>query len=392
MKITPRHEFLRDMDDRLFDRESIMPLILGLVVNLILCVVVVPTSAKVLLGDVATAGAEFSHDGMVKVDAPEPPHPPEPPIPSDPQRVPLGNDDPGVAEVAWISYDDYQALIAPTAETVQPALQQMVDPVPEAPHRVDATPPVPPARDAKPMPEAVRVATAMPDPVQGSTESDPLAPSPEDAVAGPIDRTEDGVPATPEVAGRQQEPVPELEPRPDGQLAILKPVLESVDASEPDTSREAMKQTFVTKPLLPARSTAKRPITHRPASDRPATPTASPRSDRESPPVDVKPDVAEVRVGRVFTAQGVQIKPAVPRISVQTTLTSMRGGIRVPVTVTFDPQGRVVAAKLNRRTGYPEIDSPIRASLYRWKASGKQLAVTNRRFDVSIDIIIPNRF
>ena len=72
MKITPRHEFLRDMDDRLFDRESIMPLILGLIVNLILCVVVVPTSAKVLLGDVATAGAEFSHDGMVKVDAPEP--------------------------------------------------------------------------------------------------------------------------------------------------------------------------------------------------------------------------------------------------------------------------------------------------------------------------------
>ena len=122
-----------------------------------------------------------------------------------------------------------------------------------------------------------------------------------------------------------------------------------------------------------------------------ARPTASPYSDREAPPVDIKPDVEQVRAGRVVTAQGVKVKTVVPNISVQTVLTAMRGGVRLPVAVTFDRKGRVTKAELKGRSGYPEIDSPIRASLYRWSASGKKLATMTGPFTVTINIIISNR-
>ena len=50
--------------------------------------------------------------------------------------------------------------------------------------------------------------------------------------------------------------------------------------------------------------------------------------------------------------------------------------------------GRVIQAKLIQRTGYPEVDTPIRTSLYRWTATGKKLAEIDGPFQIQIDMDI----
>ena len=377
--------------DPLFDRESIVPVTLGLIISLVLCVVVVPTSAKVLFSGNYLAPADGRESERARPDRSDADEEENSAVPPDPDLVPLGNDDPNFAAVAWISHDDYQDLIAPTSETVQPALQEMVDPVEEAAHRVEATNPAPPSRETEPMPTATHFAQATPAEPRPPAEPEPLAP-PLDVPTPQEADPDDPTPPTPEAPGRQQEPLPELEATDQGQVAEAEPAPEPVKAPEPaKTQGRSRKNPLAKKPAAPKTPTAERAAATPPTSNRPAKPTASPRSDREAPPVDIKPDVERVRVGRVFTAQGIEIKPAVPRISVQTSLTAMRAGIRVPVSVTFDTKGRVVDAKLKGRSGYPEIDSPIRSSLYRWSASGKKLATMKRPFRVTIDIIIGNR-
>ena len=98
-----------------------------------------------------------------------------------------------------------------------------------------------------------------------------------------------------------------------------------------------------------------------------------------------------VQAGAVLTAHGVRIKTVAPRISAVTYLTAMRGGIRLPVQLQFDRAGHVTSAALTRPTGYPEVDVPVRASLYQWQATGKVLATWDRPFQVQIQLLIGTR-
>ncbi len=291
-----------------FDRETAMPLAVGTAVGLLLCVVVLPASARALLSthlvDVSSAPTQRDDESR-----------PAPPANRSDQLV-LGDDEPNVARVAWISHDDYRSLVAPRGRTEQPAVQMTADPVTAAPHRLDATAP--------------------------------------GAVARPS-RT---------AAGRRQPPRPELPARPDGTLAAARPedALQTGEAKTP-----------------PAPQTA------------PGQPTASARVDREASAVSLKTDSVNVRAGRVITAEGVRIQTVAPRITAITYLSAMRGGIRVPVRVMFDLEGHVTKAQQRRRTGYPEVDTPIQASLYRWRAGGKRLAEMDGPFEISILLEIGRR-
>lgn len=383
MRIRLIHPYFDTGSDALFDRESIVPVTLGMLISIVFCVVIVPTSAKSLLSGKYVASAVIDTMATVAKDSRDEPEKDHPPVPPDPDTVPLGDDDPKIAQVAWISYDAYEDLVAPTATTVQPALQQMADPVENAPHRVDAS--APPAREALPTPPVVQT---MPEESQPPVKPEPLAPLLE--VSTPQEaEPEEPTPAEP---GRQQQPLHDLPMREDGQLAKVAPVTDPVEAAETEKSKDENKQKPQgEKPVPPTILPAKAAMPMPPNRKQDAKPTASPHSDREAPPVDIKPDVEQVRAGRVVTAQGVKVKTAVPKISVQTVLTAMRGGIRLPVAVTFDRKGRVTKAELKGRSGYPEIDSPIRSSLYRWSASGKKLATMTGPFTVTINIIISNR-
>lgn len=369
--------------DALFDRESIVPVALGMLTSIVFCVVIVPTSAKSLLSGKYVASAVTDTMATGLKDSHDEPDKDPPPVPPDPDTVPLGDDDPKIAQVAWISYDAYEDLVAPTATTVQPALQQMADPIENAPHRVDAS--APPAREALPTPPVVQT---MPEASQPPVKPEPLAP----LLEVPMPQEAEPEASTPAGPGRQQQPLPDLPMKEDGKLAKAALVANPVEAPDPEKRKGENKpkpvgEKPVPPPILPAK--AAMPMLSNRKQD--ARPTASPYSDREAPPVDIKPDVEQVRAGRVVTAQGVKVKTVVPNISVQTVLTAMRGGVRLPVAVTFDRKGRVTKAELKGRSGYPEIDSPIRASLYRWSASGKKLATMTGPFTVTINIIISNR-
>jgi hypothetical protein len=79
-----------------------------------------------------------------------------------------------------------------------------------------------------------------------------------------------------------------------------------------------------------------------------------------------------VQPGRVLVSSGVEIKTAVPRFSTVARYSALP--TNPLVSVAFDPEsGRVVEAEILRSSGYPNVDAPILASLYRWRARGERL-------------------
>lgn len=57
--------------------------------------------------------------------------------------------------------------------------------------------------------------------------------------------------------------------------------------------------------------------------------------------------------------------------------------------VVFDHHdGRVIKAELVRSSGYPNVDGPVLASLYRWRAAGKRLAQLKQPLTVQIELIL----
>jgi hypothetical protein len=76
-------------------------------------------------------------------------------------------------------------------------------------------------------------------------------------------------------------------------------------------------------------------------------------------------------LGKPLAAQGLEVKPRRPTLTILTSLTSWP---RNPVVrVAFDRAGVPKKATILRTTGDSRIDSAIEACLYRWRASGKKL-------------------
>ncbi len=115
--------------------------------------------------------------------------------------------------------------------------------------------------------------------------------------------------------------------------------------------------------------------------------TGAPRADSESAPVSLNGGQAiDVRPGRVVAGEGIEISTAHPRFSAVALSSSIPKNPLVRIV--FDKYGTVIEAEVLRSSGYPNIDGPILASLYKWKASGKKLEQLNRSFEVKINIIL----
>jgi len=240
-------------------------------------------------------------------------------------------------QVAWISYDDYRRLLAPEGQTEQPAIQKAADPVEQAPLRFDATDPKPQPQERQPAPMPP-AGGGRPQPVKRLTSHEGMLP-----------------PSTPPAEPTRRTPPT---PRP----------------SDADGTG-------------PGRSVAAARKTPREASN----PTAAPRSDGEASPVTIQSKSKIIRAGRVITAEGIRIQTVAPRFSTVTYLTAMRGGIQMPVRVRFGRDGHVREAQLLDRSGYPEVDTPIRASLFKWRATGERLKQIDGPFELSITLRIGHR-
>ncbi len=278
---------------------------------------------------------------------------------SDPVTPHLGRDDaPTRLTVAWISHEAFEALQAPESRTIQPAVQSAVDPTPDAPLRpADAealpTPPVAPsppsadptaeadeateaneAAEAALPPELMEAATAW---LEKAAQGLAMLPSPTDA-----EDPGEGDAATP--------PEPPDAPAPT-ETTNDDTDADGTDAAPPETSP----------------SVAAVPETDDP---RPVQPTSAPRGDADADPADLV-SVNVLEAGAVEVSEGLEVVPSRPDIAVTALLTTIP---RNPVVkITFDTDGTVLDAGFVTPTGSVMFDSPIRNSLFRWRARGEQL-------------------
>ena len=304
------------------ERDPLFPLAIGVVWAILLHMIAWPVMAKGFNTNFADFFQQLSE---IEIE----------PQPSN-NTVKIGEDNSLVPQIAWISYDDYQQLIAPENETEQPALQATADPVPGAPLIVDATKPnAKPANDATPM-------TAS----EENSESESQKNIAEQNYNLPITSKKDiEVPMT--------------------KTAKLNKVGQSgaIEIANAQDKKQASSGNITTK----------------------ARPTSSPKTETESPATTLRTPNLPIRPGQVFTYGEVKVKTRIPRFSIEAIMTSLGTARNPKALVEFNPKGEVIAVKFTRKTGMPNIDAPVLASLYGWKASGPGL---KKHRTVIIDVTV----
>lgn len=95
-------------------------------------------------------------------------------------------------------------------------------------------------------------------------------------------------------------------------------------------------------------------------------------SDLESPATSlIDAEAKDWRNGRLVAARGISLKTRRPELTMLAQITARP---RSPiVTIWFNSAGVCTSARIDMSSGYPEIDGPILDSLYRWRATGKQI-------------------
>jgi outer membrane biosynthesis protein TonB len=254
----------------------------------------------------------------------------------------LGQTEPSESQVAWISHEAFQELMAEQARTRQPAVQQKAEPAEQAPMELDPTPPVPP-----------------PQPRQ--TAQQPTRQPAETPALAQAQQPRRGLPNPPTANGQipfQPEPV----------TAPGKAREKTPDASAGQTGRQ---QEVSPQPQTP------------PQPQRQPKPTAVPKAQKEALPSDIRVNPKTFRFGQVLARDGLTIQTAVPRFSAVAQVSSI--GASLPTArLTFDPKGQVIEAKMLSSTGYENIDGPILASLYKWEATGPKLDSRQQPFNITI--------
>jgi len=312
----------------------------------------------------------------------------------------LGRDQPSPPlSMAWISHDAFEELRARQSRVQQPALQDKVDPVPEASVAPDPAPPAVEARE--PAQREAEVVTERP-PEEATEPTPVLEAEPTPTVATPA------ADAQVAAAARGGRPSPQVEasageqPLPIDRPEAVRPQPRDAENDKPagDAPRGRDKPSEGKNPDPspsdePAQTDAPRPAED-PAPTPPTVatrapreggqPTSAARSDREAPPVQLTPDVLEVKAGKVITVEGIEIKTAVPNFS---PVARQSASPRTPkARVLFDKDGVVLDVTLLRSSGSDNVDGPIISSLYRWKASGEKLKELGRPFVQEFTILL----
>ena len=302
------------------DRESMLPLTVGVFVAVLLHAMCLP----ILLVGFAMPGQRLI-ERAPEMDSALP----------GARQIELGRDRSPTSTVAWLSYEDFRKLVGPEASTEQPAQQQQVDPIDQAPMPLDPTPPAP---SSEPAPTRL-AATDQPVIILEPTALD------------------------------RRIPIRLPDPTPDGELDyswivdIAQPgALLIVDA--PSLDQQA--QTGST----PSQS----------------NPTSAPRTQSESPPSQTDPTGSKVHPGQVMTGQGITIATAIPRISAITRVSTWPDN--PVVKITFATDGSVIEVELIKSSGAKTIDGPVIASIYKWRATGEKLEELNKPFAITITLVM----
>jgi outer membrane biosynthesis protein TonB len=257
-----------------------------------------------------------------------------------PEELELGRaDEPARVTVAWIPHDAFADLQARASRTEQPAVQDRVDPTPDAP--------------LEPEPDAA-AALASPTPAPPS----PTPPAP---------------PSPPQTAATQVQPLPSTEGDP----------LPSARPGPQDQAGDAARDQPRVPPASPTRPSEDAAAAANPTQPG-ETPTSTPRDTREADPTRLI-DADRVVPGAVLVGPGIEVQTQRPRFSAAARLTVPRNPQAI---ITFDPDGSVLHATLTRSTGFDNVDAPLLASLYRWRATGPRLEALDAPFQFSLTILL----
>lgn len=333
-------------------REVALPLSLGLVVAIVLLAAGVPWFNTRL--------QRASHEVAERSDTMHRPSPAASPM--QPAELRLGRNELETPTVAWLSVDDYRELKAPRTKTTQPVTQQDVDPVEQAPPRLDATPPAPQAQPAPASPSQppTRPAEAQP-PTPPTPEAPPVDPQPQPTPPPPrasglpdtgpdADVPHAPVRDTPPTASTVTEPTPDRPPSPDAPSTPDRPTPSPAEP-QPDTTP--------TPPQPPATAAS--------------NPTSAPRTEEDLDAAHRAIDSLRIAPGQVRTGPGIEITTARPEIGVPARFLAM-GLTHNPVaSLVFNHDGEVINVTWKKPTGIENLDAPLLASLYRWKARGRQI-------------------
>lgn len=262
----------------------------------------------------------------------------------------LGLDVDTPSTLTWVGYEEYQEHIAALAEMDQAAFVDEIQA----------------ALPAEMFPEAN--AAAEVEPTQPTAESPVPAPS----NAGPPVIDPDQMIAFQtlmDALKRLFADVGEADPRSDN--------------SKTPTQKKEEKAPEANKPSEPREPTP-------PSSEAvPVTPEPGDKADKESDPtsvIDAKPE--NWKLGKPLATSGLELKPRRPVFTTLQMLTSAPGN---PLCrLYFDSDGVPKKVEILESSGNNEVDTVIKASLYRWRAKGKSLATLkkNETRDVTIRIVL----
>ena len=202
---------------------------------------------------------------------------------SNPDEIKVGDDNPEELALNWISYDDYQELIAPKGDFDQAAYQMTVDPTPEAQQTpLDPTPPAP----QQPPTEVTVAPSEEPTPNEESpNESENEQPS-EAVVEAPVEdgQVDEMVQPSPPIMPTAAAPPAEPQPVSPPQVTM-----ETQTPPAPEAPTEAEPAETVGAPLLAMSAPLQREELALDA-DVPAAPNESPEVIESS--ADIEPTEA----------------------------------------------------------------------------------------------------
>lgn len=407
------------------DRESILPLLAGFALSVAVHLLAMP-ALSVGLGD----GDHF--DPLAANERPDVDEPliDEKPLPEPEDPLIIGeNDAPRRKTVAWISRDELEELLAPQSEVIQPAVQQKVDPVAEAPLRIDATAPPAAARlnsrpgqrpvVAQPTPQfqIQPPATEVAPPDQSSRQARAEGPEqpngkPDDLIesitqvmkradAAPTLQKDTALPNIGDLAesplglamkdepqfidpilrdqseSAEQSDVPPINQpeaktdQPDKESPKPPRKQEEIEGREKDEDAKPMRERVArddSKPV-PAGDNASEGAQGE-DNEKPRT-TSAPRDKKESAAFVLDTPLNIFKPGKVKVAEGLEIKTVAPRVDAIIYHSSKP--TRGEFLITFDREGWVRKVEVVTSMRYKEVDNAVERAMYKWTAEGKQL-------------------
>ena len=379
----------------MIDREAIAPLIIGLIVALLVHAALVPAAAVAVMSyqpDEHTAALEQEAQEPREEEKQQQQEEEKPkPQPQQDDNIRLGKEESeDTVRMAWISHEAFEKLMTDEAsETLQPALQDVVQPVEQAPTPMNPTPQAlvsDAAQQALPTPPATM--PVEPEPTEARQETQD-APDQQQEAEAP-EKIEDAKPA------KQTESAP---------LAIT-PAKSDIKTEKAKTdsqvlaAQDRVKATGPKSDSTPTRSEqaeakedkkkqrpkpAQRVEPSKAAQRSAAAPTAAALGKTRVMPT-TRVDMRRRRIGGVDVAKGLEVLPAYPRFNVISRISVVPSNPKAEIT--FDRKGRVKTAKLTKSTGYAGYDSPILESLYRWRAKGEALEKSDAGVTIPLDLIL----